>query len=152
MKPLPADQERTSLDLRPFARGRLSIAVGALATMKTALGRSAAVCALLCCWAAPVSAQERGSVEERLRNLEERQATQEQELKEKDAQIRELEGQLARAKDPLDQRSVVAVDAGSAKVAVAAPPSSITQELVDRYQDGIVIWQRPPTTPRSLSC
>ena len=126
---------------RPLARARLSVAVGALARMKPALGRSAAVCALFCCWAAPASAQERGAVEERLRRLEERQATQEQELKEKDARIRELEGEVARAKDPLDQRSVVAVEAGSAKVAVEAPPPSIAQEIVDRYQDGIIIWE-----------
>jgi uncharacterized coiled-coil protein SlyX len=141
MNPLATYQERTSLDLRPFARVRRSVAASALATMKPALGPSAAACALLCCWAGPASAQERGAVEERLRKLEERQATQEQELKEKDARIRELEGEIARAKDPLDQRPVVAVEAGSAKVAVAAPPPSIVQELVDRYQDGIVIWE-----------
>ncbi len=112
--------------------------------MKTGLGRSAAICAFLCCWTASASAQEQGSVDERLRRLEERQAAQERELKEKDARIRELEGEVARAKDPLDQKPVVAVEAGSAKVAVAAPPPSIAQEIAERYQDGIVIWETAP--------
>ena len=99
---------------------------------------------VLGCLPAPLHAQEAGgAVEDRLRKLEERQAAQEQELKQKDARIRELEGEVARAKDPLDQRPVVAVEAGSAKVAVAAPPPSIAQDIVHRYEDGIVIAQTP---------
>lgn len=85
--PEPKNRRTREDDAAPHATG-----VSGQPEIRHGLRRVIAVCAFASC-ASPLAAQDITSLEERLRKLEERQATYERMLEAKDARIRELEAE-----------------------------------------------------------
>jgi hypothetical protein len=137
MKPLPPEQERTSFHLRPFARIRLSVAVGALATMFATAAHAQA----------PAEPATRAELEQQLTAVQEQlRAMQEQQgaLLETVDRLRQQLNSQAAPEDPQPVPPLLASAAPAPEAAAAAAiesDESVTERLAERYQDGIVIWQ-----------
>ena len=118
------------------------MAVGALATMLTTAAHAQASARP----ATPAELEQQvAAVREQLRTMQEQQKALTQTL---DRLQQQLGGQPApAAPQTVPQPSAAAAPAPQAVVAAAPvtnePDDSTTQKLVDRYQDGIVIWQTP---------
>ncbi|KQY95917.1 hypothetical protein ASD21_05250 [Caulobacter sp. Root1455] len=140
-------QEPGSRDRRGRRRARLglSIAVGALTTMVATAAHAQAPARP----ATPAELEQQvTAVREQLRAMQEQQKALTETLD-------RLEQQLDRQAAPAAAQPVPPPVAAAApataplQVAASAPPAatepedSVTRKLVDRYQDGIVIWENP---------
>jgi hypothetical protein len=140
MRPLPADQERTSLDLRPVLRVRLSVAVSALATMFTTAAHAQAPARP----ATPAELEQQiTAVRDQLRAMQEQQEALTETLD-------RLQQQLGSQPVPAGPQPVPPPPASAAAgpeavvaelPAAQEPDEPATQGLLERYQDGILIWQ-----------
>lgn len=140
IKPSAGDQERVSLNAQVFARVRLSVVAGAMAVLLTTAAHAQNSAAL-----ATRAELERQvtAAREQLNTIEEQQKALTETL---DRLQRQLNDQPAPTQAVSPQPPPAAP---AAQVALTTPPAgrepdgSLAQKLVDRYQDGIVIWQTP---------
>jgi hypothetical protein len=136
---------------RRFARVRLSIAVGALATLYTTAAHAQAPAPP----ATPAELEQQiTAVREQLRTMQEQQREQLRVMEEQQKALTEkldqlqqrLGGQVASAapqpaKPPAE--AAPTLQEATAEPAASDESESIEQKLIDRYQDGIVVWQTP---------
>jgi hypothetical protein len=130
---------------RPFARARLSMAAGALATMVTAVAHAQSPAQP----AAPPPTP--AELEQQITAVREQLGAMQQQQKALTETLDRLEKQLGSQTVSASPQPVppLAAAAPAPQPPVAAPPpakapeQSITGKLADRYQDGIVVWQTP---------
>jgi len=127
---------------RLFARVGTFIAVGALATMFVTAANAEA----------PTQPATRAELEEQVMALQEQVRAMQEEQKGLTETLKRVQQQLASQPAPAAAQLVPPTSAAAAPapLVVASAPAdgqgadgSITQSVLERYQDGIVIWQTP---------
>jgi hypothetical protein len=143
------DRAAARLGVRPgagrgFAPVRLAIALGALTAMFASAAHAQA----------PAQPATPAELEQQVRALQEQLRSMQEQQKGLVETVNQLRQQLAgqpvqTAPQPVPLSPVAAAPAPLATA--AAPPvakeadASLTQKVLDRYQDGIVVWQTPDT-------
>lgn len=123
--------DQTVEDGRRLARLRLSIAVGALTAMVTTAAHAQA----------PARPATPAELEQQVTVLREQLRAMEQQQKGVTEALNRLQQQLGDQPAPAAPQPVP--PPAAAPLVATEADDSITEKLVDRYQDGIVVWQTP---------